>query len=214
MHVLELLGIPRNSNFSRNSFRKGWTVMLQSHQRKFYFDNVPWINIDIIEAKRQRRKAERKWRTARCQYDRILFKKRRNYVTFLMNKARQDYYSDLISSNGDDLRHLSKVSKNLLNITSTPVLPPHEDQQQLANAMGTLFNRKIANIHSDRDNHSPQVCRVGSSECNIDLTISKLICYVRRRCMIWSVHPQRRLVPWHWNPLPFFQRAISTWKWK
>ena len=33
--------------------------------------------------------------------------------------------------------------------------------------MGTFFNRKIANIRS------PQVCRVGSSDCNIDLPISK-----------------------------------------
>ena len=29
MHVLELLGIPRNSNFSRNSFRKG-SLLLNS----------------------------------------------------------------------------------------------------------------------------------------------------------------------------------------
>ena len=48
---------------------------------------VPWINSDIINAKRQRRKAERKWRTTRCQSDLILFKKSRNYVTFLINKA-------------------------------------------------------------------------------------------------------------------------------
>ena len=133
--------------------------------------NVPWINGDIIKAKRQRRKAERKWRTTRCQYDLILFKKSGNYVTFPMNKARQDYYSGLISSNGNDL---FKVSKNLLNITSTPVLPPHEDKQQLANEMGTFFNRKIAIIRSDLDNHSPQVCRVGFSDCNIDIPISKL----------------------------------------
>ena len=29
---------------------------------------VPWINSDIIKAKRQRRKAERKWRTTRCPH--------------------------------------------------------------------------------------------------------------------------------------------------
>ena len=126
---------------------------------------VPWINSDIIKAKSQLRKAERKWRTTRCQSDLNLFKKRRNYVTFLMNKARQDYYSDLISNNSNDLKHLFKVSKNLLNIASTPVLPPHEDKQQLANEMGAFFIRKIANIHSDLDNYLPQVCRFGSNDC-------------------------------------------------
>ena len=37
------------------------------------------------------------------QSDLIVFKKSRNYVTFLMNKARQD--SDLISNNSNDLKH-------------------------------------------------------------------------------------------------------------
>ena len=137
---------------------------------------IPWINSDIIKAKRQRRKAERKWRTTRCQSDLILFKKSRNYVTFLMNKARQDYYSDLISNNSNDLKHLFKVSKNLLNIASAPVLPPHEDKEQLANEMGAFFIRKIANIRCDLDNHPPQVCRVGSNDsndCKIDLPITK-----------------------------------------
>ena len=97
-------------------------------------------------------------------------------MTFLMNKARQDYYSDLISNNSNDLKHLFKVSKNLLNIASTPVLPPHEDKQQLANEMGAFFIRKIANIRSDLDNHPPQICSVGSNDyndCKIDLPISK-----------------------------------------
>ena len=133
----------------------------------------PLIFYTIIKAKRQRRKAERKWRTTRCQSDLILFEESRNYVTFLMNKARQDYYSDLISNNSNDLKHLFKVSQNLLNIASTPVLPPHEEKQQLANETGAFFIRKIANICSDLDNHPPQVCRVGSNDCKIDLPISK-----------------------------------------
>ena len=85
-----------------------------------------------------------------------------------MNKARQDYYSDLISNNGNDLKqsHLFKVGKNLLNIAITPILPLHEDKQQLANEMGAFFIRKIANIRSDLDNHPPQVCRVGSNDYN------------------------------------------------
>ena len=135
--------------------------------------NIPWINNNIIKAKRQRRKAERKWRSTRCESDLILFKKSRNYVTFLMNKARQDYYSDLISNNGNDLKYLFKVSKYLLNIASTPVLPPDEDKQQLANELGTFFIRKIANIRSDLDNHSPQVCRVDSNDSTIELPLSK-----------------------------------------
>ena len=66
-----------------------------------------------------------------------------NYVTFLMKKARQDYYSDLVSNNSNDLHRLFKVSKNLLNIATTPVFPSHKDKQQLANEMGAFFIRKV-----------------------------------------------------------------------
>ena len=90
-----------------------------------------------------------------------------------MSKARQDNYSDLISNNGNDLKHLFKVSKYLLNIPSTPVLPPHEDKQQLANELSTFFIRKIANIRFDLDNRSPQVCRVHSNDSTIELPLSK-----------------------------------------
>ena len=64
-----------------------------------------------------------------------------------MNKARQHYYSELISNDSNDLKHLLKVSKNLLNIASIPVLPPHEAKQQLANEMGAfLLGRLLISV--------------------------------------------------------------------
>ena len=146
---------------------------------------VAWINSDIIKAKRQRRKAERKCRTTRCQSDLILFKKSRKYVTFLMNKARHDCYSDLISNNSNDLKHLFTVRKNLLNIASTPVLPPHEDKQQLGNEMGAFFIGRLLTfvpisiiIHHKSAELAPMTIMTAKS---ISLSPS-LICYPRRRC--------------------------------
>ena len=63
-------------------------------------------------------------------------------MTFLMNEARWVYYSTLIAENSHDQKHLFKVSKKLLNITGTLVLPPHEDKQKLANEMGMFFIKK------------------------------------------------------------------------
>ena len=104
--------------------------------------SAPWMSSNIIEAKRQRRKAERKWRSSKCQSDLAGFKRKRNHVTFLMNEARRVYYIILIAENSHDQKHLFKVSKKLLNITGTPVLPPHEDKQKLANEMGMFFIKK------------------------------------------------------------------------
>ena len=115
-----------------------------------------------------------------------------------MNKARRDNYGDLISNDSYDLKHLFKVSKNLL---STTVLQPHEDKQQIANEIGAFFIRRIANVRSHHDNHSPQVCTVGSNDFKIDLAISKFNIYVipgggARLDRLARLDPIRRPVAW------------------
>ena len=108
-------------------------------KRVFARPSTPWMSGNIIEAKRQRRKAERKWRSSKCQSDLAGFKRKRNHVTFLMNEARRVYYCTLIAENSHDQKHMFKVSKKLLNITGTPVLPRREDKRKLAYEMGMFF---------------------------------------------------------------------------
>ena len=88
-------------------------------KRVFTRPSAPWMSSNIMEAKRQRRQAERKWRSFKCQSDPAVFKRKRNHVTFLMNEARRVYYCTLIAENSHDQKHMFKVSKKLLNITVT-----------------------------------------------------------------------------------------------
>ena len=89
-------------------------------------------------------------------------------MTFLMNEARWVYYSTLIAENSHDQKHLFKVSKKLLNITGTLVLPPHEDKQKLANEMSMFFIKKIVNIRLDLDNHDKQQASTDRDSMDID----------------------------------------------
>ena len=50
---------------------------------------VPWYTDEIRQAKRERRKAERRWRLSKLDSDLAVFKVKRNAVNNLMNKARQ-----------------------------------------------------------------------------------------------------------------------------
>ena len=108
-------------------------------KRVFTRPSAPWMSSNIMEAKRQRRQAERKWRSFKFQSDPAVFKRKRKHVTFLMNEARRVYYCTLIAENSHDQKHMFKVSKKLLNITGTPVLPRNEDKQKLAYEMGMFF---------------------------------------------------------------------------
>ena len=60
--------------------------------------SAPWYSAEIDAAKRRCRKAEKAWRKNKSEASFKLFKTLRNYVTHLINKARTEYYTDLIST--------------------------------------------------------------------------------------------------------------------
>ena len=51
---------------------------------------------EIREAKRGRRRAEKKWRKTKNAVDLTIFKVKRNALVSLMNKARKDFYTNFI----------------------------------------------------------------------------------------------------------------------
>ena len=76
---------------------------------------VPWFSEDIRDSRRERRRAERKWRRSRSVNDLLEFKKKRNFTTYLMNEARRKFYSDFIVENNSNQRNLFSATKRLLN---------------------------------------------------------------------------------------------------
>lgn len=70
---------------------------------------VPWFNNDIAEAKRQRRKAERTWRRTRSTEDLARFKRMKNRVTYICNKARKEFYTEFFKDNEGDQGKLFKA---------------------------------------------------------------------------------------------------------
>ena len=72
---------------------------LMTSKRVFTRPSAPWMSSNVIEAKGHCQKAERKWRSSKCQSDLAVFKRKRNHMTFLMNEARGVYYSTLIAEN-------------------------------------------------------------------------------------------------------------------
>ena len=116
---------------------------------------VPWMNDEIKLAKRQRRKAERKWRASKAHIDLLSYRTMRNRVTFLSNKARSDYYTNFITENSTDQRRLFITSKSLLNLSKGSGLSLSINYYQLANDFGKSFAQKIADIRSVNTN---QIC--------------------------------------------------------
>ena len=76
--------------------------------------SVPWHTAEINAATKIRRKAERRWRRTGLHEDFAAFKAQRNRVTYLMNVARKEFYTDFIAANSSDQRKLFRAAKKLL----------------------------------------------------------------------------------------------------
>ena len=108
----------------------------------------PLFNDNIIQARRDRRKAERRWRKTRLPSDLVVFKVKRNYVVHLMNEAKCTHYRPFIDKNSSDQSKLFRASKSLLNLQEGKSLPPHTNAPVLANEMGEYFIHKVVAIRS------------------------------------------------------------------
>ena len=112
---------------------------------------VPWFNEEIAVAKRQRRKAERVWRRTKLPLDLMVFKQKKNHVTFVMNQARRAFYAQFVDENSADQGRLFRATKKLLAPKDDLNFPDYFDTGILANDIGRFFVRKIDNIRIDLD---------------------------------------------------------------
>lgn len=69
-------------------------------------------------------------------------------MTYLMNKARREYYTNFIDEISGDQRKLFKASKSLINHGNGSIFPPCANDQDLANEFGDFFVQKILDINS------------------------------------------------------------------
>ncbi|KAL9957977.1 hypothetical protein ACROYT_G034937 [Oculina patagonica] len=112
---------------------------------------VPWYTEEIRHAKRERRKAERRWRLSKLNSDLVAFKIKRNAVNNLMNRARQAFYTNFIEENSFDQRKLFRASKRLFNQSQDDGLPPNLHAPTFANELGKYFVTKIDTIRRQID---------------------------------------------------------------
>ena len=112
---------------------------------------VPWYNQDIAKAKRKRRRAERVWRRSKSAEDLLVFKRLRNHVTYISNKARKEFYADFIQEQDGDQRKLFRATKAMLLPKSDLCFPDYHNNTALANDIGSYFHRKVATIRNELD---------------------------------------------------------------
>ena len=109
----------------------------------------PWMNDAILEARRNRRKAERLYRKGNTIPLRQSYKHQCEVVKDLVGKAKKSYYLKEIDDCEKDQKQLFKIVDKLLGRGKSSVLPEHTDAYTLAQMLNEFFITKISNIRNE-----------------------------------------------------------------
>ena len=107
---------------------------------------APWFTEEILSAKRERRKAERRWRSSKLQIHLDMFILAHRKVTKLCFDAKQEFFCSKINENSGDQKQLWKIANNLLFRKKESPLPTHCDSKELADDFAEFFSDKIRKI--------------------------------------------------------------------
>ena len=110
----------------------------------------PWYTPGIDEAKKLRKRLERKWRRSKLEVDREVFITQRQYVYNMIYEAKANYYKDKIA-NCADQKELYKIVDGLLHRKGKPKLPSHNSLEQLSHKFNDFFVSKIVKIRNALD---------------------------------------------------------------
>ena len=108
---------------------------------------APWYNERIRQAKRNRRKAERKWRKTHKECDRVEFRSQCNIVDRELKQAKSQYYHTQLSGTTNQ-KDVYKITNGLLFGKQEKKLPTHDTVDELADRFADYFVNKIVTIRN------------------------------------------------------------------
>ena len=113
---------------------------------------IPWINNDILNSKKRKRKLEKQWRKSKLTIHQQMFLSEKLHYQQLIKDAKTSHYRNEINQCSGDQGRLFKIISHLQNVKNKPTLPDYDSLQQLCNTFNEFFITKIFDIRSKLDN--------------------------------------------------------------
>ena len=114
-------------------------------------DDTPWYNTSIKFLRRERRKAERRWRNNKTEFTRSLYALARRAVVNAIKEEKKKYYQRKIDACGNDQKKLFTVVSKLTGKKAGDVRPSSESDLALASDFAVFFSSKITGIRNELD---------------------------------------------------------------
>ena len=106
-------------------------------------------NPQIAEARRVKRRAERKFKKTKSEKDREVFKEAKKKLNSIITQSRNKFFNDKFGLHKNDIRSTYKIINQLLNKTNKTIFPDHNDESLLANKFAFFYREKIEKIRNN-----------------------------------------------------------------
>jgi len=107
--------------------------------------SAPWHTPNIRTAKKQRRRAERRWRRTRLEIHRQIYNSRKMDVQTLILESKQAHFNKQITQT-TSTKSLFTIMNTLLGSSTDSPLPSNTDPSELPKTFSDFFHNKIQNI--------------------------------------------------------------------
>ena len=111
----------------------------------------PWYNPTIAALRRQRRRAERKWRRLGTDSSRLEYMTARRAVVNRVQQRKVEYYQDRWVTYRGDQRKIASLVHTLMRTAESASLPTSCSDDQLASDFMEFFQSKIIRIREELD---------------------------------------------------------------
>lgn len=118
---------------------------------------APWLTPEIAQAKRARRRAERRWRDSKLTVHRQIFQAARSKVSDLIASAKNSHFQNKII-NATSSKELYSTMNDLLGASKDSPLPTTHPLNELPSVFSSFFSSKIQDIRDKLDKTPCQPC--------------------------------------------------------
>ena len=105
-----------------------------------------WLSNEAIDAKRLRRRLERRWLTTKDEVDRINYRRVCRSTNKIINKSRSSYYNTMLQDCCDEPAKRWGIIKELLHSTDSDNTRTDDECRELCNTFSSFFVSKIASL--------------------------------------------------------------------
>ena len=123
--------------------------------------SAPWFDSEYSLLRRERRKAERRWKKTGLDADREIFVNKRKETTLAAYNKKVNYYTVQMNKFGTNPRGLFNFANKFMDVKKSTSLPSHEDsdngRQDLANEFNNNFMLKPKVIHEQLQQVTPRI---------------------------------------------------------